>query len=544
MHYRSANILSALLLSGLLAFTGCGGGSGGGNTTTVGDDAPDNTSDPVATVISLTADAGKDQQVLTSTSVSLDGSESENIGSTDQLTYAWDLVSKPAGSDAVLSDVSAVNPQFTVDRNGLYKLQLTVDSGPNSDTDTVLITASTENLAPTTDAGVDQNVMTGTNVTLDGSASSDANSDDLTYRWSFISIAADSSARLSNPTAVKPTFTADSDGTYILELIVNDGTIDSSTDRVSITASSANSAPKAYAGDNQNVNTSTNVTLDGSKSSDANGDSLTYKWLLVSSPDMIDVSLSSTTAVRPTFSADRDGLYVFSLIVDDGKVKSTVDRVNITASAANSAPVAHNISYQDTHRPAAYYPGDEIYLVADASDANSDDLEYIWTFLRPPESTARILDSQGHSDLVQFTPDVPGEYVIKVTADDGSVRSNTVSLVLEIESDRNQRPVADAGPDIVVNASDTARFDGGSSFDSDGDELTYRWTLISVPEGAATTFYAEPEPYVAFMSIRQAGDYVMELIVNDGTEDSEPVRATYTLLTTGVLSMSLRGSPQ
>ncbi len=635
MYYRPSNIFSALLLSILLAFTGCGGG-GGGNTTTppVTDDAPESSTEPVVTEISLTADAGREQNVLTTSAVTLDGSESENTGSTDKLTYSWDFVSKPTGSNAILSDDATVNPQFTADRNGLYELQLTVNSGPNSDIDTVLITASTENLAPTTDAGADQNVKTGTKVTLDGSksddangdnltyrwsfvskaagssaslsgtttaqptftadrdgiyqlrllvsdgtlesspdmvsitastansapvanagtdqnkntgaritldgsASSDANSDDLTYRWSFISIAANSSARLSNPTAVKPTFTADRDGTYILQLLVDDGTVESSADRVSIIASTANSAPKAYAGDNQNVNTGTNVTLDGSKSSDANSDDLTYKWTVVSSPDNIDVSLSSTTTAKPTFSADRDGTYIFSLIVNDGAVNSTSDRVTITASTANSAPVVHDISYQGT-QSSEHYPGEDIYLVANASDANSDALDYIWTFQRPKESTARILDSQGHTEIVQFTPDVPGEYTIKVTADDGSTTSNTKSIVVQIESYQNQTPIADPGPDVVVESSDSARFDGSGSYDAEGDDLTYRWRVVSVPAGASSTFWAEPEPYIATMDIREAGDYVMELIVNDGTSDSEPVRATYTLLTSGVLSMPLR----
>jgi hypothetical protein len=76
-------------------------------------------------------------------------------------------------------------------------------------------------------------------VTLNGSGSSDANSDTLTYSWSFTSIPASSAATLSSATAVNPTFTADKDGAYVLSLVVNDGTVSSTADTVTITAATA-----------------------------------------------------------------------------------------------------------------------------------------------------------------------------------------------------------------------------------------------------------------------------------------------------------------
>ncbi len=91
------------------------------------------------------------------------------------------------------------------------------------------------NQPPTAGAGADQNVATGVTVQLDGSASSDPESDPLTHSWS-LTTPAGSTASLSDPNIVNPTFVADVDGDYVATLVVNDGTSDSAPDSATITA--------------------------------------------------------------------------------------------------------------------------------------------------------------------------------------------------------------------------------------------------------------------------------------------------------------------
>ena len=101
-----------------------------------------------------------------------------------------------------------------------------------------------------------------------------------------------------------------------------------------------NSAPTANAGTDQtSVASAAPVTLDGSGSTDQDGDTLTYAWTQTSGTTM---TLSSTTADKPTFTAptlnigDAAATLVFSLTVNDGTVDSTADTVSITVNAPSA----------------------------------------------------------------------------------------------------------------------------------------------------------------------------------------------------------------
>ncbi len=363
------------------------------------------------------ANAGTDLNVPTGSLVTLDGSQSSDVNN-DPLTYSW-ILATPGGSNATLSDPTLFNPTFTADVDGTYIAELVVNDGTqDSAPSSITIDAASGNSAPTANAGPDQNVATGSNITLDGSGSQDADNDSLTFAWSLVSIPDGSSATLTKGTQPDPIFTADLDGTYVAKLVVNDGSVDSAPDTITITASSNNSAPMADAGPQQNVSTGAFVTLDGSGSQDADNDPLTYIWTMVSKPAGSTAGLSNNTQVDPSFTADTDGTYVIELVVNDGIVDSEPASVSITASTANSAPTANAGPDQTIE------VGSSVSLDGNgSSDADSDPLTYSWVLISKPSGSAAVLPSPATTEMVFITPDVAGSYVVQLTVNDGFVDS-------------------------------------------------------------------------------------------------------------------------
>jgi len=79
--------------------------------------------------------------------------------------------------------------------------------------------------------------------------------------------------------------------------------------------------------------TGATIELDGSASTDADGDALIYTWVLSSQPVGSAATIANANAAKPTFVPDVAGTYVATLVVNDGKVTSAPANVTITTDA-------------------------------------------------------------------------------------------------------------------------------------------------------------------------------------------------------------------
>ena len=198
---------------------------------TVTDNDGNTASDGVRIVVLAppTAAAGSDVSALTGATVTLDGSGSSDADGSI-VTDAW---TQTAGPEVSLSGADSATPSFSSTSSGVYAFTLTVtdDSGLSS-SDSISVTLRS---APVASAGAAQTVAAGTAVTLNGSASSDADGSIASYAWTqnggpVVTLAGASTATAS--------FTPTTAGRYEFTLTVTDdsGLSASATTVVDVTA--------------------------------------------------------------------------------------------------------------------------------------------------------------------------------------------------------------------------------------------------------------------------------------------------------------------
>ncbi len=442
--------------------------------------------------------------------------------------------SQPFSVDLAL-DESSTN-DYEIDTRELIPgrhaciLQADIDGSWQSLASALFEVLPNPNAAPVANAGFDQRASVGDSITLDGSASTDVDGDELSYSWVQIGKPPGSTAVLSSVNAVMPTFSVDLEGSYAFQLIVSDGKVESDADTVTIVT--GNVAPVADAGADRRVGVGEAVQLDASASTDADGDSLGFQWSIVEAPMGSAATVSDPAAIMPTLDVDLDGDYTLELVVNDGELQSEPDRVVL--STYNLAPLA------DAGLDRSINVGDSVILDGSGSyDANGDLLAYHWSLINiPGGSTAVLTDETTATPVVAF--DQSGIYVAQLIVDDGQLDSRPDTVVLNVA---NIRPVADAGPDQTLSAGAPLALDGSGSFDADNDPLAHQWYFTTLPEGASPLI-EDPTNASASYNAYIAGLYVGQLIVDDGVLASEPDAAVITVIDdVGPVARSVTATP-
>ena len=351
-----------------------------------------------------------------------------------------------------------------------------------------------ENQSPSADAGDDQTVDVGEEVTLAGSGSSDPDDGDtLSYVWEFTAQPDDSDVTLNGANTATPTFTPSEDGDYTVQLTVSDGNGGSDTDSVTITAEAEdqpptnpppgnpnppsppsppeNQAPSVDAGDNQEITLpDDSVELDGTASDDGlpNGSSLSVTWSKQSGPGDVAFGNASNVDTSATFS--EAGIYVLTLAATDG-AKPSSDNVTVTVKPeptdpptdpnppANQPPVANFTAAQQDGTLSVRF---------DASNSNDPGpnggiASYSWSFGDGSSTT-----TQG--TVFTKTYSQAGSYAVTLTVVDNDEATGTETKDITVE------PVAPSVEAPVISsfiADPETIAPGGSSILS--------WTLAGGP---------------------------------------------------------------
>ncbi|HJQ93635.1 MAG TPA: PKD domain-containing protein [Candidatus Thermoplasmatota archaeon] len=154
---------------------------------------------------------------------------------------------------------------------------------------------------------------------FDGSGSSDPDGQALAYAWTFGDGASATGRTVSHMYS--------SPGTYTVKLTVSDGSLSASTSKT-VSIVQPNRAPTAAFSASASQLT---VSVDGSASSDPDGDALGHSWTFG------DGTTASGRTATKTYAAA--GTYTVTLTVNDGTLSSTATKsVTVAQSTSSSSP--------------------------------------------------------------------------------------------------------------------------------------------------------------------------------------------------------------
>ena len=374
------------------------------------------------------------------------------------------------------------------------------------------------NQLPIADAGPDQDVNEGQDVSLDASNSTDPDGDIASYQWVQIG---GPSVNLFNPDTVHPTFTApavDLEGAALtFELTVADNNGLESIDSCIVNITYLNDPPQADAGDDQSEYEGVDITLDGSSSVDIDGNIASFLWTQTSGPA---VTLLNATQEQTTFTAPNVDLNGASLtfdltVTDTGGLKDT-DSCIVNIRGQNEPPTAVvTPEYTETTE------GTLVELDGSGSTDADDGIEsYRWSQIEGDPVTL----SYPTPAVMKFTApksDQLGKNLkFKLTVKDhGGLQAEAESFVYVIQNEvSNTPPVAD----FKYGTRRTNVTFTDQSTDNDGTIVSWLWNF-----GDGKTSI-EKNPRHSYSSY---GTYVITLTVTDDGEAKNSQSKTVTFET-------------
>ncbi len=421
---------------------------------------------------------------LPTNTTTLTGSASDSDGTVS--SYVWEKISGPAAGTIVTPNDAATVLNNLV--QGVYLYQLTVtDNNGATGKDVVQVIV---NKAPVVNAGTDKLInfptssvsLTGSSTDTDGTISSET--------WLMISGPAP--ATIVTPNAAITTVNNLVQGIYQFELTATDNYGAASKDIVQVIV---NQPPVALAGTDKLVILPANSETITGAGTDIDGTISTYAWVKLSGP--ASGTIVTPNAATTVLNSLVQGVYLYQLTVTDNKAATGKDTIQVIV---NVAPIAN----AGTDKLISL-PINNTTLTGSGTDADGTISAYAWVKISGPDSGTIVIPDAATTDLNDL---VKGLYQFELTVTDNNGVTGKDTVVVLV----NQAPVANAGPDKIINLPANTLTLSGSGTDADGTISSYTWVKIAGPSSGSIT-----APNIANTSVNGLvqGIYQFELTVTD-----------------------------
>ena len=297
-------------------------------------------------------------------------------------------------------------------------------------------------IKPVAFAGLDQHILEPFQaVTLDGTQSHFNDPCGVTrFQWTQVG---GPPVALDDPNAAQPTFTPETDGQYVFELVVADEQYTSELPDQVLVLVAGNRSPVSYAGPDKVWRIPGTVVLDGTGSHDPDPpDRLSYAWTQIDGPA---VTLEDAGSATPWFHADAETQYRFELVVSDGFVDSAPSYVNLV-----TVRVVTEVETLDVSLGEDLYPHYCDVSGTKAVFATGMDTVYTWQIACKDFRTGQLdmFDAGG----ISTQPKIEGDVIVWSggPSGQGEVGPECVGVFVRDLSTRHQR--------VLRSHSDTSSF--------------------------------------------------------------------------------------
>lgn len=435
-----------------------------------------------------TADAGSDKTVNEGDAIALtDAFANDSDGWI--AAYSW----SDNGGGGSFDDPGALHPTYTAPMTDncsgediTLSLTVTDDWGAQS-SDSLIVRVNNVNSPPVVDAGLDQTVWEGEEVTLTGSAS-DTDGTIASYHWEQTGGPAVSLAGANTSQAAFTAPAVSSLTTLQFRLTVTDDCGTGASDTISVQVKHINVLPTVDAGPDQTVHASDSVVLTGS-ASDPDGTIVSYTWEQTGGPgvSLAGANTSHATFTAPAVSSPISLRFRFTATDNDGG--SASDEVMVTVNPGLSPPEEASISvekYADresaglgemiTYTYTVTNTGGVALFNVTATDDKLGDISLSKTSLAPGESAT------GTASARATKTDFPGPLTNTVTV---RGMSGEGTVVTASDEARVELTTARSSIEVVLEAQDSRGFPI-SPLDtlSVGDTIIFVYTITNT--GATT----------------------------------------------------------